>query len=94
MANGDVGAALFEIPLGDDGRLALLPTAYEALRGQTARLLDPANRDLAALLERLGGRFDVVLIDTPGDTVFGRQAMTAADEAIVPMLPGYHELQR
>src|SRR4051794_39158208 len=30
VANGDVGAALFEIPLGNDGRLALLPTAYEA----------------------------------------------------------------
>src|SRR4051812_9825847 len=75
-------------------RLAPLPTAYEALRSQTARLLDPANRDLAALLARLRGRFDVVLIDTPaGDTVFGRQAMTAADEAIVPMLPGYHELR-
>jgi chromosome partitioning protein len=94
VANGDVGSALFEIPLGDDGRLALLPTVYEALRGQTARLLDPANRDLKELLERLRGRFDVVLIDTPaGDTVFGRQAMAAADEAIVPMLPGYHELR-
>jgi chromosome partitioning protein len=92
-ANADIGAALFGIPLSG-GRLALLPTAYEALRGQTARLLDPANRDLKELLERLRGRFDVVLIDTPaGDTVFGRQAMTAADEAIVSMLPGYHELR-
>src|SRR3954452_24510431 len=32
VADGDVGAALFEIALGDDGRLALLPTALEALR--------------------------------------------------------------
>src|SRR3954454_5378326 len=39
VATGDVGAALFEIPRADDGRLALLPTAYEALRSQTARLL-------------------------------------------------------
>ena len=38
--------------------------------------------------------FGVVLIDTPaGDTVFGRQALVAADEVIVPMMPGYHELR-
>ena len=79
---------------GEGGRLALLPTAYEALRRQTARLLERGNRDLADLLERLRDAFDVVLIDTPaGDTVFGRQALVAADQVIVPMLPGYHELR-
>jgi chromosome partitioning protein len=36
----------------------------------------------------------VALIDTPmGDTVLGRQALVAADTAIVPMLPGFHELR-
>ena len=61
---------------------------------QTARLLERGNRDLADLLQTLRDEFDVVLIDTPaGDTVFGRQALVAADEVIVPMLPGYHELR-
>jgi chromosome partitioning protein len=42
----------------------------------------------------LRDRFDVAVVDTPaGDTVFGRQAMVAADAAIVPLLPGYHELR-
>ena len=76
------------------GRLALFPTAYEALRRQTTRLLDRGNCDLANLLQGQHDEFDVVLIDTPaGDTVFGRQALVAADEVIVPMLPGYHELR-
>jgi chromosome partitioning protein len=94
-AGGDVREALVEIPLGvANGRLALLPTAYEELRRQTARLLGSDNRQLATLLEGLHDDFDVVLIDTPaGDTVFGRQAIVAADEVIVPMLPGYHELR-
>jgi chromosome partitioning protein len=76
------------------GRLALLPTAYEALRRQTARLLERGNRDLADLLEALRDEFDLALIDTPaGDTVFGRQALVAADEVVVPILPGYQELR-
>jgi chromosome partitioning protein len=88
-----LGDALLDLVV-DGGRLALLPTAYEALRRQTARLLERGNRDLADLLELLRSEFDVVLIDTPaGDTVFGRQALEAADEVLVPMLPGYQELR-
>ena len=87
--------AVYDIALDNaGGRLALLPTAYEELRRQTARLLAGNRRDLADLLESVRTEFDVVLIDTPaGDTVFGRQAMVAANEVIVPMLPGYHELR-
>lgn len=94
-AGGDVREALIEITLGGhSGRVALLPTAYEELRRQTARLLGSDNGHLATLLGGLRDDFDVVLIDTPaGDTVFGRQAIVAADEVIVPMLPGYHELR-
>jgi chromosome partitioning protein len=93
--DGRVADALYDIVLDNaGGRLALVPTEYEALRGWTARLIDGSNCDLADLLDRLRERFDLVLIDTPaGDTVFGRQAMVAADEAIVPMLPGYQELR-
>ena len=92
-ADPRLGDALLDLAI-DGGRLALLPTAYEALRRQTARLLERRNQDLADLLDRLRGEFDVVLIDTPaGDTVFGRQALVAADEVIVPMLPGYQELR-
>lgn len=73
--------------------VALLPTAYERLRRQTARLLGGEGQ-LARLIEPLTAEFDVTVIDTPaGDTVFGRQAMAAADFAIVPMLPGFHELR-
>ena len=74
--------------------LGLLPTAYERLRQQTARLLGGDGRELSRLLEPLDAEVDVAIIDTPaGDTVFGRQAMVAADAAIVPMLPGFHELR-
>src|SRR4051794_32016392 len=74
--------------------LALLPTAYERLRRQTARLLAGDGQQLARLVERFAEEVDVTVIDTPaGDTVFGRQAMVAADFAIVPMLPGFHELR-
>jgi chromosome partitioning protein len=91
----DVAEALVHVALGDGaGSLALLPTTSERLRGQTARLLAGDGRELARLLAELRGRFDVALIDTPaGDTVFGRQAMVAADGAIVPLLPGFHELR-
>jgi chromosome partitioning protein len=94
-AEADVGDALEHIPLGDGtGSLALLPTGHERLRRQTARLLAGDGRDLLGLLNALVGRFDVGLVDTPaGDTVFGRQAIVAADAAIVPLLPGYHELR-
>ena len=94
-AGGDVREALTELPLGGhSGRLVLLPTAYEELRRQTARLLGSDNRQLATLLGDVRDDFDVALIDTPaGDTVFGRQAIVAADEVMVPMLPGYHELR-
>jgi chromosome partitioning protein len=93
--DGCIGDAVCDVQIdGGEGRLALLPTAYEELRRQTARLLDGSRRDLADLLESVRTEFDVALIDTPaGDTVFGRQAMVAADEVIVPMLPGYHELR-
>ena len=86
---------LEHIALGDgSGSLGLLPTGYERLRRQTGRLLAGDGRELARTLEPLDDRFDVALIDTPaGDTVFGRQAIVAADAVIVPMLPGYHELR-
>src|SRR4051812_41777757 len=94
-AGADVGEVLEHIPLGDGtGSLALLPTAYERLRRQTARLLAGDGGELAHLLDALQDRFDVAVVDTPaGDTVFGRQAILAADAAIVPLLPGYHELR-
>src|SRR3954447_26420433 len=94
-ADVDVGDVLEHIPLGDGtGSLALLPTAYERLRRQTARLLAGDGGELARLLKPLRERFDVAVVDTPaGDTVFGRQAIVAADAAIVPLLPGYHELR-
>src|SRR4051812_19857 len=94
-ADAEVGDVLEHIPLGDGtGSLALLPTAYERLRRQTARLLAGDGGELARLLGPLRDRFDVAVVDTPaGDTVFGRQAMVAADAAIVPLLPGYHELR-
>src|SRR4051812_26170147 len=94
-ASVEVGDMLEHIPLGDGtGSLALLPTAYERLRRQTARLLAGDGGELARLLGPLGDRFDVAVIDTPaGDTVFGRQAVVAADAVIVPLLPGYHELR-
>jgi chromosome partitioning protein len=53
-----VSEALVEIPLDEPGQLALLPTAYEALRRQTARLLGGAQRKLADLLARPDGDFD------------------------------------
>src|SRR3954454_24047243 len=95
MAHAEIDDVLEHIPLGDGtGSLALLPTAYERLRRQTARLLAGDGGELARLLNPLRDRFDVAVIDTPaGDTVFGRQAMVAADAAIVPLLPGYHELR-
>ena len=94
-AGADVGDALAHIALGDGaGSLALLATGHERLRRQTARLLAGDGRELARLLEPLGGRFDVAVVDTPaGDTDFGRQAIVAAHAAIVPLLPGYHELR-
>src|SRR4051794_1144335 len=93
--HADVSDALEHIPLGEEaGSLALLPTGHECLRRQTARLLAGDGRELLRLLAPLAGRFDVALVDTPaGDTVFGRQATVAADAAIVPLLPGYHELR-
>jgi chromosome partitioning protein len=92
----DINEAIVEVPLVDADRrgLALLPTAYERLRRQTANLLSGDGHQLARLLEPLAENFDIALIDTPaGDTVFGRQALVAADRTIVPMLPGYHELR-
>jgi chromosome partitioning protein len=95
FADADVRDALEHIPLGDGaGSLALLPTAHERLRRQTARLLAGDGRELGRLLDSLRERFDVALVDTPaGDTIFGRQAMVAAGAAIIPLLPGYHELR-
>src|SRR4051812_35003725 len=74
--DAEAGDVLEHIPLGDGtGSLALLPTAYERLRRQTARLLAGDGGELARLLGPLRDRFDVALVDTPaGDTVLGRQA--------------------
>src|SRR3954469_7951535 len=94
-AGADIGEAGEHIALGEGtGSLALLPTAYERLRRQTARLLASDGGELERLLGPPRDRFDVAVVDTPaGDTVFGRQAMVAADAVIVPLLPGYHELR-
>lgn len=74
--------------------LTLVPTTYEQLRQQTARLLGGDGHELARLVKSLCEDVDVAIVDTPaGDTIFGRQALVAADVAIVPMLPGYHELR-
>jgi chromosome partitioning protein len=91
----DIRDIVEHIPLGDGyGSLALLPTVSPRLRRQTSRLLAGGGRHLAAVLAPWHGRFDVALVDTPaGDTVFGRQAIVAADAVIVPMLPGFHELR-
>ncbi|WP_028066566.1 ParA family protein [Solirubrobacter soli] len=91
----DPREAIEHIPLGEgSGGLGLLPTACERLRRETGRLLTGDGQQLAHVLAPVGANFDVALIDTPaGDTVFGRQALVAADTAIVPMLPGYHELR-
>ena len=94
-ATSNVGDALEHVPLGNGlGSLAVLATRGEPLRARTAQLLSGDARQLQRLLESLDQRFDVALIDTPaGDTIFGRQALAAADAAIVPTLPGFHELR-
>ncbi|RKQ90833.1 septum site-determining protein MinD [Solirubrobacter pauli] len=82
------------VAVSEDRDIGLLATGYERLRQQTSRLLAGDGSELARLLAPLHDEVDVALIDTPaGDTVFGRQAIVAADEAIVPMLPGFHELR-
>lgn len=82
------------LTVSEEHNVRLLPTAYERLRRQTARLLAGDGHELARILAPLRDDVDVALIDTPaGDTVFGRQAIVAADEAIIPMLPGFHELR-
>jgi chromosome partitioning protein len=91
----DVGVALRHIASASgDGSLALLPTVQERLRECTAPLLTGGSRQLLEVLEDVTDRFDVAIIDTPaGDTVFGRQALIAADRVIVPLLPGFQELR-
>jgi chromosome partitioning protein len=91
----DIRDVVEHLQLGSgSGSLALLPTASEQLRRLTAQLLAGGADQLAGLLAEIGDRFDIGLIDTPaGDTVFGRQALVAADAVLVPMLPGFHELR-
>jgi chromosome partitioning protein len=91
----DAGCALRHIESASgDGSLALLPTVQERLRQHTAQLIAGGSRQLLDLLGPVADRFDVALIDTPaGDTVFGRQALVAADRVIVPLLPGFQELR-
>jgi chromosome partitioning protein len=75
------------------GRLALLP-ATPALRAQTAPLLSGDMTELADTLHQLDRDFDLALIDTPaGHTVFAQHAIIAAHEALVTVLPGFHELR-
>ncbi|HWT92438.1 MAG TPA: ParA family protein [Solirubrobacteraceae bacterium] len=73
--------------------LALVPASRE-LRAQTARLLHGDMADLARLLAPLEPDFDHTIIDTPaGETVFGAQAIRAASETLVPLLPGWNEIR-
>ena len=51
----DVRDALVRSPSARRARLALLPTAYEALRRQTARLLAGDHGELARLLAQVEG---------------------------------------
>lgn len=90
----DVDGALLEVtPASWPGRLYLLACGSE-LRRHTARLLGGRGDELAGLLDVLGTPVDLVLIDTPaGETIFGAQAIVAAQETIVTLLPGYHELR-
>lgn len=73
--------------------LALIPASRE-LRAQTARLLHGDMDDLARLFAPLQADFDHMIIDTPaGETVFGAQAIRAAGETLVPLLPGWNEIR-
>ena len=95
LAGGhDADGALVDVaPAGLAGRLWLLAASRE-LRGQTARLLRGAGDGLAGLLDAIDTPTDVVLVDTPaGETIFAAQAIVAAAEIIVMVLPGYHELR-
>lgn len=89
----DPKAARVELPVesGSRGSLSLLPAGRD-LRAVTARLLE--ERVLAPVLEAFHGSVDVVLVDTPaGESPFSAQAIVAADEVLVPVLPGYHEVR-
>lgn len=89
----DPSRAWVELPVPDGatGRLGLLP-AGRALRGQTAQLLEGSA--LTGVLDPFRAAVDVILVDTPaGESVFGAQALVAADEVLVPVLPGYHEVR-
>jgi len=89
----DPEAALVDLGGGLAGGLYLLPSGSD-LRAQTARLLTGPSDQLADVLAAIATVIDVALIDTPaGETVFGAQAIVAAGQAIVTLLPGYHELR-
>lgn len=79
------------VPDGASGRLGLLPASLE-LRGRTAQLLEDGA--LLGMLDAYRDVVDVILVDTPaGESVFSAQALVAADEVLVPLLPGYHEVR-
>jgi chromosome partitioning protein len=89
----DPVSACVGLPVGEraTGSLALLPTS-RSLRRLTGRMVRESI--LADRLSALAGRFDVILVDTPaGESVFSAQAIIAADEVLVPVLPGYHEVR-
>jgi chromosome partitioning protein len=70
-----------------------LLAASEALLAHTARLMSDEPY-LAKLIASFDADTDITLIDTPaGETVFGRQAVLAADAVLVTLTPGYHELR-
>ncbi len=87
-------AALVDMsPVGLADSLYLLPSSSD-LRRQTARLLTGPSDHFAEVLTTIATPIDVALIDTPaGETIFGAQAIVAADQTIVTLLPGYHELR-
>lgn len=83
--------ACLPLSAGEGVSLALVATSRR-LRGLTGRMLRESV--LAERLTALVDRFDVILIDTPaGESVFSAQAIIAADEVLVPVLPGYHEVR-
>lgn len=70
-----------------------LLAASDALLAHTARLMSDEPQ-LAKLVASFVPDTDIVLIDTPaGETVFGTQAVLAADAVLVTLTPGYHELR-
>lgn len=74
------------------GSLRLL-AASPALRAQTHRLMDTQAGALSAALDAFNGDVDLCLMDTPaGENPFSAAALIACDDVLVPILPGFNEV--